>query len=211
MSEKQTKQRLLDAAEELFAVKGFSHTSMREITCQAEANLASVNYYFGSKENLIMEILERKLIPINEKRLACLEQIREKAKQSGTPLAVSEIISAFMDPTVQLMNSGKNGQNFLAIMAQVHISKNNVIRNLFMKLIGPIFNKFYEELIEAMPDISKETVLMRFTFVIGAMIHTIMMTIHATSEGNGHPITKNSWEADVLKNELIGFATRGMG
>lgn len=48
-----TKTRILDAAEKLFAERGFSETSLRLITSKAEVNLASVNYHFGSKKELI--------------------------------------------------------------------------------------------------------------------------------------------------------------
>jgi len=49
---KPTKERLLNAAGELFAEKGFHTTSVREICERARANLASVNYHFRSKEKL---------------------------------------------------------------------------------------------------------------------------------------------------------------
>ena len=45
-----TKNKILDAADVLFADKGFNGTSLREITSQANVNLAAVNYHFGSKE-----------------------------------------------------------------------------------------------------------------------------------------------------------------
>lgn len=47
-----TKERLLNAAGEFFAEKGFHATTIREICDRARANLASVNYHFGSKEKL---------------------------------------------------------------------------------------------------------------------------------------------------------------
>ena len=50
---KDTKVRILNAAEALFAEQGFTQTSMRAITARADVNLASVNYHFGSKKNLI--------------------------------------------------------------------------------------------------------------------------------------------------------------
>lgn len=50
-SRSDTKTRILDAAEKLFAERGFSETSLRLITSKAEVNLASVNYHFGSKKS----------------------------------------------------------------------------------------------------------------------------------------------------------------
>ena len=61
-----TREKLLDAAERLFAEQGFDSTSLRQITAAAGANLAAVNYHFGSKEDLIVEVLDRKIKPMND-------------------------------------------------------------------------------------------------------------------------------------------------
>jgi AcrR family transcriptional regulator len=53
MGQKDTKKRILDAAERLFAREGFHSTSLRMLTKEAGVNLAAVNYHFGSKEELI--------------------------------------------------------------------------------------------------------------------------------------------------------------
>jgi AcrR family transcriptional regulator len=60
-SKVQTQQRILDAAQSLFAESGFNDTSLRQITTKAEVNLASVNYHFGSKKELIQAVLQRYL------------------------------------------------------------------------------------------------------------------------------------------------------
>ncbi len=52
-----TKQRLLDAAGEVFAERGFRDATIREICAKAGANIAAVNYYFGDKERLYREVL----------------------------------------------------------------------------------------------------------------------------------------------------------
>lgn len=53
-----TQQRLLDAAAQIFAEKGFEAASIREICKQADANVAAINYYFGDKERLYKEAVK---------------------------------------------------------------------------------------------------------------------------------------------------------
>ena len=68
MSQGKTQKKILDAAEALFAQEGFHSTSLRMLTKKAGVNLAAVNYHFGSKEELIRAVIERRLLPLNRLR-----------------------------------------------------------------------------------------------------------------------------------------------
>lgn len=54
-----TREKLLEAAEQIFAERGFSGATVREICLRAGANVAAVNYHFGDKLNLYTEVLRR--------------------------------------------------------------------------------------------------------------------------------------------------------
>ena len=58
-----TRERILDSAEALFAQKGFRAVSVREITSAARCNLAAVNYHFGNKESLYLEVFRSRWVP----------------------------------------------------------------------------------------------------------------------------------------------------
>ena len=85
-----TRERLLDAAEVLFAENGFDATSVRAITTWADANLAAVNYHFQSKVVLITAVFERRIRPINRQRLQLLEQAC--AQSAPWPPALEAVI-----------------------------------------------------------------------------------------------------------------------
>ena len=68
----ETRDKILGAAEQLFAHHGFEGTSLRAVTGLAEVNLASANYHFGSKEGLLKAVIERRIGPVNEERLSML-------------------------------------------------------------------------------------------------------------------------------------------
>ena len=74
-----TKERILDAAEALFLAGGFDATSLRAITTAAGVNLAAVNYHFGSKEELFEAVLTRRLDPMNQARVDLLAQLEAQA------------------------------------------------------------------------------------------------------------------------------------
>src|SRR5260221_3140465 len=89
-----TKTRILDAAERLFGLKGFDATSLRDITTEAQVNLAAVNYHFQSKDSLIDSVIERRVLPVNQRRLEMLEA-------AGPSPSVERILEAFMLPTLE--------------------------------------------------------------------------------------------------------------
>ena len=81
-----TRSRILDVAEDLFGEQGFDRVSIRDITKQAQVNLAAINYHFGSKEDLIAAVFERRVVPVNKARLAALtlvERAAGKKPQAG--------------------------------------------------------------------------------------------------------------------------------
>src|SRR5271163_200520 len=90
-----TKTRILDAAEKLFALKGFEATSLRDITAEAQVNLAAVNYHFQSKDSLIDAVIVRRIEPVNRRRL-------EMLAAAGPDPALEQILRAFLTPALEL-------------------------------------------------------------------------------------------------------------
>jgi len=91
-----TKTRILDASEQLFAGRGVSGTSIRAITAKAKVNLAAIHYHFGSKESVLESVLSRRLIPLNAERLTLLEEYERRSKNNV--VALPKIIEALVGP-----------------------------------------------------------------------------------------------------------------
>ena len=88
-----TKEKILNAAEVLFAEQGFSETSMRLITSVAKVNLAAVNYHYGSKKDLIQAVIDRFFMEIND---SVDQRFDELARQSE--VSIKEILEALLNP-----------------------------------------------------------------------------------------------------------------
>ena len=102
-----TRQRILDAAEKLFARHGFESTSLRSIIASAGVNLAAIHYHFRSKEGLIGAVIERRFAPVNDERLRLLAEYESQA--DGRVPLVEEILEAFLAPMLRvgLLDSGQ--------------------------------------------------------------------------------------------------------
>src|SRR5215472_312111 len=96
----QTRERILDSAERLFADHGFEGASIRAIVEDARVNLAAVHYHFKSKEALLEAVLTRRITVVNEARLQRLDDA--EATAAPDPPSVEEILRAFIIPTVEL-------------------------------------------------------------------------------------------------------------
>ncbi len=79
MENSDTKIKILDVAEKLFAEGGIHATSIRQIVKEAGVNVASLHYHFGSKEAVIHQIIIRRLQPINEAKVKRLDQLEEES------------------------------------------------------------------------------------------------------------------------------------
>ncbi len=176
MSQKDTKKRILDAAERLFASEGFHSTSLRMLTKDAGVNLAAVNYHFGSKEELIKAVIERRLLPLNKLRVKRLQEVRERAQQEDRLPGVRETLLAFFEPTFAFRRSGKGAQDFITLVSRSFYEPDDTVRTIFMGLVGKLFQLFYEVLCEAMPGLPKETIYWRLHFTMGAMGQALHMT-----------------------------------
>src|SRR5207302_1646729 len=117
-----TRDRILDAAEQLFGANGVDGTSLREITKDANVNLAAVNYHFQSKEALLRAVVARRIGPINERRLALLEEAEKAATPHPPDLAT--IFNALVVPVLQLHGSARN---FVPIMGRMYTEPGTLI------------------------------------------------------------------------------------
>src|SRR2546427_5381031 len=97
-----TKQRILDTAEGLFGERGYAATSLRQIISEAGVNLAAIHYHFGSKEELLDEVVLRKAAPVNAARLAMLDHAEREA--GGAPLRVEAVLEALLVPMAKAAN-----------------------------------------------------------------------------------------------------------
>jgi len=91
-----TQERILDAAEVLFARQGVSATSLRSITTRAGVNAAAIHYHFGSKQALVSTILTRRIAPLSQERLKRLEQLEGHYLDEAIP--AERLVEAFVAP-----------------------------------------------------------------------------------------------------------------
>jgi AcrR family transcriptional regulator len=162
-----TKERILHAAEDLFAQHGFAGTSLRQVTSRADVNIAAVNYHFGSKENLVHEVFKHRMDEMSEKRLASLAAAVEK-----DPADMEAILLAFIQPALAL-TLDRHGASFVRVLARAYAEKNDGLRNFLSENYGQVLREFAKAIARCLPDLSKEELYWRMDFVAGALTYAM--------------------------------------
>ena len=195
-----TKERILNVAERLFADRGFPATSLRDITSEASVNIASVNYHFGSKEALLAAVLERRLRPVNARRLELLDAIESAAGRSAP--SAEDVIRAFLSPPFQKRQEW--GDNFLRLLGRIHSETNEEFRASFRRYDG-VYRRFVRALQRALPHLDPTDVGLRMLFLVGSMAFTMCW---GDSLASISPDSNKDPE-DVLES-LIQYTAAGM-
>jgi AcrR family transcriptional regulator len=168
-----TKERILDAAESLFAESGFHRTTMRVITTRAGVNLASINYHFGTKESLLDAVFERRIAPLNAARLDMLERVRMSARSSGARPRTADIMRAFIEPPFRFRASEDGFAGFVRVLGHTFTEPDDTLRKKLLGHMGPVVELFLESMKEALPGLPEEVISMRFHFAIGSLVLTM--------------------------------------
>jgi AcrR family transcriptional regulator len=170
-----TRERILDVAERLFMECGYDGTSMRQITGEANVNLAAVNYHFGSKEALMQEVFRRRLDWLNEERMRVLDRLEVEA--GGQPVKPSLIVDAFFGTLLRMAeDEGRGGMTFLRLIGRTLTEPSEFIRAFLAHEYKTVMDRYKEALFRALPDVPQAEIVWRFHFMLGAMSYAIAGT-----------------------------------
>lgn len=163
-----TKERILGAAEELFAQQGFSGTSLRQVTSRAEVNIAAVNYHFGSKENLVNEVFRRRMDEMSAQRLEMLGKAQQDAAGN-----LEAILAAFVEPALTLAANRNGGGAFIRVIARAYAETNDGLRAFLSERYGHVQRDFARALAVCLPALSKEELYWRLDFLGGSLTYAM--------------------------------------
>jgi AcrR family transcriptional regulator len=201
-----TKERILDAAERLFAEHGFAGTSLRVITAEAAVNLAAVNYHFHSKDALIEAVFARRAGPLNQKRLALLDAC-EAAAGDG-PLPLEPVIHAIVRPIIELRRDADlGGVDLRRLMGRMYVEPGERVRKILLDQMREVARRFTLALRRALPEVPLVELIWRMHFGVGVMIHTLVGTYHLEVLSGG---LCDPSDVDGTIERMVAFLAAGL-
>jgi AcrR family transcriptional regulator len=163
-----TKLKILDTAEHLFGSQGYDATSLRQIINEAGVNLAAIHYHFGSKEELLAEMIARRAGPVNQKRLALLDEVEAEAAATARPPAIEKVLEAFLMP---MSEAADRNPQFVRVMGRVYTE--GMMATVLQKHFKEVIARFLVAMRKALPGLPEDEFLWRMHFMTGAMAHTM--------------------------------------
>jgi AcrR family transcriptional regulator len=199
---KDTKEKILDAAEKLFSKNGIGITSLRTIMTEAKVNIAAIHYHFGSREGLIQAVYERKIEPINQRRMELLTKFEEQAM--GEAVSVSDLVHSFVKPILEHLNDPEHEEIIKGLFSRVHSEPAEVscIRDKF----ETILRRFSDAFSKSLPQLSEGELNTRFAFMMGVLTMGFM---------NNHILNKKlavpgeTPTSQEMINRIIRYVTAG--
>jgi len=195
------RERLIDAAEELFASQGFDGTSIRDLITKAKSNLSSVNYHFGDKSVLYEDLFRQRLREMRQSRLKAVKDVMSK----GNP-TLEKLLHAYAVDFVKPFSDPKRNQRFMQLFFR-ELAEQRLPKDLFMnEMVAPVMTAMVEALATLCPDVSRRDIDMCFISTTGQLVH--LMQIRVLFEGTQSPI--GLINIDEAIEHIVKFSAAGI-
>jgi AcrR family transcriptional regulator len=200
-----TRERILDRAEALFAQKGYRAVSVREITSAAECNLAAVNYHFGNKENLYLEVFRSRWVP---RAIRVQESFRKSLARQGS-LSEAKVVRALAQAFVDGPLSDDERLRHSQLMTREMTKPTKAFKHVAEQVIQPFFKEVSDQLDSVLSNKVGEEQMLLNIFSIFAMVLYFNFARVAVSRLTGRKY--DSTFRALLVEQITQFSLRGLG
>ena len=198
-----SRDKLLAAAEDLFAARGYNGVSVRDIAAASGVNSALVGYYFGGKLGLLNEVYLRHITPLNQERSRLLKE----CIQAPNGPNLEQLLEAFLRPALDTSIGIAGRSNYTRLRAIMSGENCTLLEPLIAEHFDRTGGIFVQALAECLPNLSRIDLTWRFQFLMGALLFTGMHSdrILASSLGQCDPS-----DMKATLDQIIPFLAAGL-
>lgn len=196
-------ERILVAAEKVFADKTFDGASLRDIAREAEVPFSLASYHFGSKEALFEAIIERRSGEVVDHRRKLLLAARNAANPRAIPL--EQIVHAYVYPFLERARSGgPHWENYTRLIS--HTANSRRWSAIISRYYDDVAQEFLSEISRTLPHASRSQIVYGFTFLVSAMLGVAARTRRSDSLSDG---ATRSDDLEEAMSALLAFLAGG--
>lgn len=193
MTQTSTYDRILDAAEALFAEQGLHVATLRQITQAAGVNLAAVNYHFGSKQALLLAVFRRRLDALNAARL---ERLDAALQRHGGP-HLDDVLDALVYPALAFSRGSEaDGHRFMQLLMRAFAERDDELRAALSQEYAFVMRRFADAIARTLPGRDPQLLRRQLDFIVGALTYTMAESKLADTRS--------------IASDLVRFAAAGL-
>ncbi|MHC4727610.1 MAG: TetR family transcriptional regulator [Planctomycetota bacterium] len=197
-SNKKVRDRLLDSAEELFCEHGFDGASIRDIAASANCNIASVNYYFGGKENLYVEMFRRHVSKLIGEQITNIQNVMKTEHPT-----VDQLIRTLVTLALKSLNNNGGKRSLIKMMVREMLHPHLKTDVVFDEVISKFFIELHKAIMKLCPELEPEDGMLCIYFLDGIILHALLfMEFYCEHCPN--------LKVDDLIEHIVRFSTAGI-
>lgn len=199
-----TRARILDSAERLFAERGIDAVSVRAVLEAAGVNAALAHYHFGSREGLIAELLRTRVGPLVNEQLQRLDEVEAR----GEGASLEDVLRAYFVPAARWLAERPRS---IRLFGQLHASPNPEIRALGEEVVRPVILRLGAAVVPRLPEgLAPEQVFLRFMLAVTGPSHLAAGWERALESARRRVSPDVAFDPARLAEEFVAFAVAGL-
>jgi AcrR family transcriptional regulator len=199
------KDRILNEAEALFAAKGYRDVSVREITKAAKCNLAAVNYHFGNKENLYIEVFRSRWVP----RARRIQKHFRDSLVGRHAASATALLRALAQAFLEGPLSDEERQRHVQLMHREITQPTGAFDMVAEEVMRPFFSELAAQFRPFIPQsITKDSLLLNIMGIFAMILHFNFARVAVTR------VTGREYDPGFksqLVEHIVEFSLRGLG
>jgi AcrR family transcriptional regulator len=170
---KSPQERIRIVAQRLFAQHGFEGVSLKMITDKARVNIAAVNYYFGSKDELFISLVRHHMTETLHRRVECLQALEKVERETGKSPALEVLLDAWISPALDVFYASEDGPGGVRMAMQLYavVGPEGVTSEL--RPYADYFDRMHRLVGRRVPHLRPEEVVWRFECMSGLLFYTL--------------------------------------
>lgn len=158
-----TKLRVFDAAEKVFADRGFDGATIREIAAEAGEPVGTIHHHGGGKNALFHKTVARRAETLSGDRLNALQQVRSDGDQT-----LERVLAAFIRPFFDLSSKDPRWRDYARLVAFVSVDSR--WQNISAECFDPVAEIFIKEIAKLLPETSGKQIVEGFVYSVSATL-----------------------------------------
>lgn len=199
-----TRDRILEAAEQLFAAYGYDGVSLRLIGAESDAQIALINYHFGTKDMLYRAVFENRINPISERRR---ESLALALSAPGQVPSLVAILDAFARPWIEMRHT-EAGRHYTRLIAREVNDPQEQERGIVAGLLDPIALDFIAAMKRALPDHDRVEIHWAYHVFLGALL-LVLANTERVRRLSGDILDDHT--DDAVVSRLVSFVVHALG